>query len=325
MALARTRSVALVGVVGHVVEVEVDLTSGLPGLTLVGLPDASLNEARDRVRAAVLNTGEPWPKHRLTVNLSPASLPKRGSGFDLAVAVGVLAASGRLRPGWVADLVLLGELGLDGRVRPVRGVLPAVLAAAAAGLSRVVVAEGNAAEAALVPDLSVLAVGSLGELVAVLRGEREAVLTEPAPPAALDRTGPDLGDVAGQQAARHALEIAAAGGHHLLLHGPPGAGKTMLAERLPGILPPLTREQALEVTAVHSVAGTLPVGRPLLERPPFRAPHHTASAASVVGGGSGIARPGAASLAHHGVLFLDEACESCSHPLKWAGHRDRVG
>jgi magnesium chelatase family protein len=309
VALARTRSVALVGVVGHVVEVEVDLTSGLPGLTLVGLPDASLNEARDRVRAAVLNTGEPWPKHRLTVNLSPASLPKHGSGFDLALAVGVLAASGRLRPGWVADLVLLGELGLDGRVRPVRGVLPAVVAAAAAGLSRVVVAEGNAAEAALVPELSVLAVGSLGELVAVLRGERAAVLTEPAPPDPRDRTGPDLGDVAGQQAARHALEIAAAGGHHLLLHGPPGAGKTMLAERLPGILPPLTREQSLEVTAVHSVAGTLPVGRPLLERPPFRAPHHTASAASVVGGGSGIARPGAASLAHHGVLFLDEAPE----------------
>ncbi len=323
MSLALTRSIALVGLAGHLVEVEVDVAPGLPSLVLVGLPDAALSEARDRVRAAVVNSGAEWPRRRVTVNLSPASLPKHGSGFDLALAVAVLAAHGAVPPARTAELVLLGELGLDGRVRPVRGVLPSVMAAVAGGHGRVVVPSANAAEAALVPEARVLAVDRLADLLAVLRGERAAPLAAPADPALWSRQAelaepdrpPDLQDVVGQPAGRQALEIAAAGGHHLLLHGAPGAGKTMLAERLPGLLPPLTRSQSLEVTAVHSVAGLLPHDRPVVTRPPLRAPHHTSSAAAVVGGGSGLARPGAASLAHHGVLFLDEAPEFASGVL----------
>jgi magnesium chelatase family protein len=308
--LARTRAVALLGVTGHVVDVEAHLAQGLPGLTLIGLPDTSLSESRDRIRAAVINSREPWPQHRITLNLSPASLPKSGSGFDLALAVCVLAAQDRVNPAWVADVAMIGELGLDGQVRPVRGVLPAVLAAAAAGVERVVVPRANAAEAAVVPDVRVVGVESLAELLAVLRGELPVPDLDELTPVSDDRvSAPDLSEVSGQLAARHALEIAAAGGHHLLLHGPPGSGKTMLAERLPGILPPLSRRQSLEVTAVHSVAGQLAAGASLITRPPYRAPHHTSSAAAVVGGGSGLARPGAASLAHHGVLFLDEAPE----------------
>lgn len=309
MALARAYAVGLVGIDGHVVEVEADLAQGLPGLTVIGLPDASLAEARDRVRAAVVNSGQPWPQRRITLALSPASLPKRGSGFDLALAAAVLAAAGVLPAQALLGRVLLGELGLDGRVRPVPGVLPAVLTAARAGIDRVVVPLENLAEALLLPGVQARGVGCLRDLVLLLTG---APYDEPPLPrvaAAAPAPGPDMADVAGQPVGRTAVEVAAAGGHHALLLGPPGSGKTMLAERMPGLLPPLELQAALEVTAVHSVASALPRERPLITRPPFQDPHHTATTAAIVGGGSGIARPGAASLAHRGVLFLDEAPE----------------
>ncbi|MGK4583194.1 YifB family Mg chelatase-like AAA ATPase [Kitasatospora sp. HPMI-4] len=329
MAFARTCSVALVGVDGVVVEVQADLEPGLAAFALVGLPDKALTEARDRVRAALVNSGESWPQRKLTVGLSPASVPKSGSGFDLAVACAVLAAAERLDPAAIADLLIIGELGLDGRVRPVRGVLPSVLAAAEAGYRQVVVAEPTAAEAALVPGVSVLGVRSLRQLIAVLT---RAPVPEEEPDQPSGRRDPslaglmvpgagvrghlregvaqlDLADVTGQYEARRALEIAAAGGHHLYLKGPPGAGKTMLAERLPTLLPPLSQTEALEVTAIHSVAGLLPPDRPLIDTPPYYAPHHSTTMPAIVGGGSGLPRPGAVSLAHRGVLFLDEAPE----------------
>ncbi|WP_405722571.1 YifB family Mg chelatase-like AAA ATPase [Streptomyces sp. NBC_01537] len=328
MGFARTCSVTLLGVEGVVVEVQADLEPGVAAFTLVGLPDKSLSESRDRVRAAIVNSGETWPQKKLTVGLSPASVPKGGSGFDLAVACAVLAANERIAPKDIADLMMIGELGLDGRVRPVRGVLPAVLAAAEAGYRHVVVPDRTAAEASLVPGVSVLGVRTLRQLIALLNDElapEEADDSEDGRPDPMlaglvvpgagigtgfaDSPAPDLADVAGQGAARMALEVAAAGGHHLYLKGPPGAGKTMLAERLPGLLPPLTRQESLEVTAVHSVAGILPPGKPMVDIPPYCAPHHSATMQSLVGGGNALPRPGAVSLAHKGVLFLDEAPE----------------
>jgi magnesium chelatase family protein len=310
MPLARSFCVALVGLDGHVVEVEADLAQGIPGLSITGLPDAALNEARDRVRAAVVNSGHPWPNKRMTLGLSPASLPKRGSGFDLALAAALLAADESVPTRLLPGLILLGELGLDGRVRPVAGVLPALLAASRAGFTRAVVPAANLAEAQLLPDVECLGVASLGSLVRYLRGE--AFDGDPAPPL-IEPDGPahvgDFAEVAGQPVGRLACEVAAAGGHNLLMTGPPGCGKTLLAERFPGILPALSLQEALEVTAVHSVAGLLPPHSPLISRPPFQAPHHGSTPASIVGGGSGIAKPGAASLAHRGTLFLDEAPE----------------
>ncbi|SCF32213.1 magnesium chelatase family protein [Micromonospora viridifaciens] len=308
MSYAKVLCVGLVGVAGHVVEVEADLASGLPGVAISGLPDTALHEARDRVRAAIVNSGQKWPNRRITLNLLPATLPKYGSAFDLAIAAAVLGGSGELPLLPLERTVILGELGLDGTVRPVRGVLPMVAAAARAGVVRVVVPAGNAAEAAVIPGVQVRAVDTLHRLVAFVR-DGSPLLPPPAAEPAPGAEGPDLADVAGQQLGRRALEVAAAGGHHLALLGPPGAGKTMLAERLPSILPELEDDDALEVTALHSIAGLLPPGGRLLRRPPFQAPHHTATVPALVGGGSGLARPGAVSLAHRGVLFLDEAPE----------------
>ncbi|MBV9369697.1 MAG: YifB family Mg chelatase-like AAA ATPase, partial [Frankiales bacterium] len=308
MALARTRSVALVGVEAHVVDVEVDVGQGVPEFTLTALSDRVLGQVKHRVRAAITNSGEKWPQRRTTVSLSPATVPKSGSRFDLAIAATLLAAAEALPREGLESWIVIGELDLAGRVRGVAGVLPSVIGAFRRGARRFVVPRANLGEARLVGDAEIAGVGSLQELCAWLRGELE-LPDEPAAEvvAPAVEEPPDFRDVLGQHDARHAMEVAAAGGHHVLMLGPPGVGKTMLAERLPGILPDLRDDEALEVTGLHSVAGRLRPGMPLVTRPPFCAPHHTATVASVVGGGSGLAAPGAVSLANRGVLFLDEA------------------
>ncbi len=305
--LARLRTAAVFGVEACHVEVEVDVSFGMPRFTMVGLPDASVRESRDRVRSAIRNSGFSFPSHRITVNLAPADVRKAGAAFDLPVAIGVLAANGVLEHRDVSHLCVLGELSLDGSIHPARGVLPIAAAARRAGLSAVLLPAANASEAAIVEGLDVYAVASLGDAVRVLNDPLTPA-SRPAPPPPVRQQIADLADVRGQLFARRALEIACAGGHNLIAVGPPGSGKTMMARRVPGILPPLTFDEAVEVTSVHSVAGLLPPGSGLVTHRPFRAPHHTISDIALIGGGSSP-RPGEVSLAHHGVLFLDEMLE----------------
>jgi magnesium chelatase family protein len=304
--LATVGSATLIGVEGRPITVEVHVAPGLPHFCVVGLPDASCREVRDRVRAAVSSAGLRWPQRRVTVNLAPTDIRKDGAGLDLPIAVALLAADGQLDAAAVADLAFVGELGLDGTVRTVAGLLPLVAALTA---PTVVVPTAGMAEAGLVGTGRVLGASSLRGLVAALRGLDGWPPAPPRRPVGPPQPGPDLADVRGQPVGRRAVEVAAAGGHHLLLVGPPGAGKTMLAERLPGLLPPLDPAESIEVTRIHSAAGLpLPDGT-LIDRPPLRAPHHRASLVSLVGGGTARMRPGEISCAHHGVLFLDELGE----------------
>ena len=316
MPFATTHTVSLQGALGHLIDVQADVSPGQVGTTLVGRPDASLNEAKDRCRMAIINSNLPWPAtKRITILLSPSDLPKRGPHFDLAISVAVLSAAQVVPRSALAGTLFIGELTLAGGLRSVPGVLPMVLAASARGIRRVFVPEPQAREAAMVPGMTVLGMRSLGQIVAELRGEEvpeaEAV-AEMSGSRLLSWRGQermdelDMADLQGMADARYAVEVAAAGGHHLMLTGPKGAGKTTLAERIPGILPDLSPQESLELTAIHSLAGALEPGDDLFTRPPFSAPHHDASKASLLGGGSGRVRPGEVSRAHCGVLFLDE-------------------
>lgn len=314
---ATTRTVTLQGARGHVIDVQVDISTGTAHTAMVGRPDTAINEARERCRAALDNGGFDWPvTRRITILLSPADVPKRGSHFDLAIAVGVVAAQdGSIPRNALAHSALIGELTLDGRVRCVPGVLPMVMAAARHGVSAVFVPEPQVAEASLVSDVTVLGIRSLAQAVALLKGEElpEAPPVIPLTSSPLlswvgerQQDAADFADVQGMTEARFAIEVAAAGGHHLHLTGPRGSGKTTLAERVSGILPDLEREELLELAAIHSLAGTLPSDGSLSPRPPYRAPHHSSSRTALLGGGSGSVRPGEVSMAHLGVLFLDE-------------------
>ncbi len=323
--MVATHSVTLDGLSGRAIEIEVDIANGLPTTIIVGLADTTINEARNRVRSAVVNSGMNWPDQRVTINLAPSTLPKSGSHYDLAIAVAMMASKGKVPSADFGRMIFLGELALDGRLRAVRGVLPATLAAVEAGYDTIFVPEINAAEAQIVNGVDVIGVRSLRHVIAYLRGDEppEDPPVAPLTHAAIDDWASsgrvdhlDLADVSGQTDAVLATVVAAAGGHHMMMVGPPGIGKTMLAQRLPGLIPDLDMDASIEASAIHSVAGVLPADAPLMTRPPFLDPHHSASAVSIVGGGTRSIRPGALALAHHGVLFLDEAPEFASNVLE---------
>ena len=314
--LARVYSCAVVGLDGVIVEVEVDYTNGLPGMTIVGLPDAAVQESRERVQTAIKNAGLHFPRHRIVVNLAPASVRKEGPAYDLPIALGVIILSGRLPLEAARDTLVVGELSLDGIVRHTRGILPMAAAARSNGFKRMVVPEVDAPEAAWIPDLEIIPVKTLTQLFEYLAGHRLIEAFQPSDAELTPLFIPtDFAEVKGQEHVKRALEVAAAGGHNALMVGSPGAGKTLLARAMPGILPEMSIEESLDVTKIYSVADQLPPDTPLIRHRPFRAPHHTISHAGLVGGGN-IPHPGEISLAHRGVLFLDEFPEFGSRVLE---------
>lgn len=322
MAIGSALSVGLIGLKAFIIQIQAFVSPGLPYFSIVGLPDTSLSEARERVKSACQASGAKWPETRVTVNLSPASMPKRGSSHDLAIAASVLSASGTIPHDCLNDTVVLGEVNLDGTVLPVNGLLPILLHARDQGVCKVIVPHANLDEAALVPDVNAIGVRHVGELIELMGGtakyEIADLIRDVNPNDDTMSTCPppgDMNEVMGQETAKWALEVAAAGGHHLMMTGPPGTGKTMLASRIPGIMSPLSESEQLEVASIRSLCGTLP-SYGISDIPPFEAPHHTASTASLVGGGAGLAQPGAITRAHRGILFMDEAPEFSARTLQ---------